>query len=140
MMSLPGPGRFPPTQMVSVDTQVSPQYSAQRELTPLFQWPPDAVWAEFFRQQCSQAPDIDRYGARFAQWDHRQTEMEIPMSHLIPNLEELGQLLEKDSDAAQLAAAFSVASLAEAQANLRKIATGWDGSEAPKNSTSQARS
>ncbi|MCV7226643.1 hypothetical protein [Mycolicibacterium komossense] len=62
------------------------------------------------------------------------------MNDLIPNLDKLAQLLEKDSDAAQLVAAFSAASLPEAQANLRKIASGWDGPDERENSTGKARS
>ncbi len=62
------------------------------------------------------------------------------MNDLIPNLDKLAQLLEKDSDAAQLVAAFSASSLPEAQANLRRIASGWDGPDERENSTGEARS
>lgn len=62
------------------------------------------------------------------------------MNELIPNLDKLAQLLEKDSDAAQLVAAFSASSLPEAQANLRRIASGWDGRDERENSTGEARS
>ena len=55
--------------------------------------------------------------------------MENTLSDLIPNLPELAQLLENDSDAAQLVAAFSADSLQEARASLRKIAGDWEGSE-----------
>lgn len=66
--------------------------------------------------------------------------MEKSMNDLIPNLGELAQLLEKDSDAAQLVAAFSADSLPEAQANLRKIASGWEGRDERENSTGEALS
>lgn len=62
------------------------------------------------------------------------------MNDLIPNLPELAQLLETDSDAAQLVAAFSAGSLPEAQASLRKITSGWEGPQDPETLTSEALS
>lgn len=62
------------------------------------------------------------------------------MNDLIPNLPELAQLLENDSDAAQLVAAFSAGSLPEAQANLRKIASGWEGPRGREALTGEALS
>lgn len=48
------------------------------------------------------------------------------MDNLVPNLGELVELLEKNSDAAELAAAFAVGSIPEAQENLKKVVTSWE--------------
>lgn len=49
-----------------------------------------------------------------------------PVSGLLPNLPELAQRVEYDSDAGQLVAAFAASSLEDMRANLRKIADAWE--------------
>jgi hypothetical protein len=49
------------------------------------------------------------------------------MSDFVPNLPELAKLLENDSDAAQLVAAFSADSLQDARASLTEIVSNWEG-------------
>jgi ABC-type Fe3+-hydroxamate transport system substrate-binding protein len=62
------------------------------------------------------------------------------MTDLIPNLAELAQFLERESDAAQLAAAFSTDSLEDARATLRKTAKDWETSEDRVTRAGEARS
>jgi hypothetical protein len=60
------PDEFPAMVVVGVDNQASPRFSAVRELTPMFQRPPDRVWAQCFRIECENASVIDWQGADFA--------------------------------------------------------------------------
>lgn len=60
------PEDFPPMELVEVDQQTSPRFSAEIELTPLFQRNPDQVWAEYFRRECENSPAINWLGADFA--------------------------------------------------------------------------
>jgi hypothetical protein len=63
---VPRADEFPAMVFVGVDNQASPRISAVRELTPMFQRPPDRVWAECFRMDCENASVIDWQGADFA--------------------------------------------------------------------------
>ena len=53
-------------ELIGVDNQPSPRRAAVRELTPMFQRPPDRVWAQCFRIECENSSVIDWQGADFA--------------------------------------------------------------------------
>lgn len=64
------PDEFPAMEFMGVDNQASPHFSAVRELMPMFQRPPDRVWAQCIRIECEKSPVIDWQGADFAKCRH----------------------------------------------------------------------
>lgn len=67
---MPRPDEFPAMEFMGVDNRPSPRFSAVRELTPMFQRPPDRVWAQCFRIECENSSVIDWQGADFAKCRH----------------------------------------------------------------------
>ncbi|OMC33859.1 hypothetical protein A5740_11245 [Mycobacterium sp. GA-1841] len=51
---------------MGVKNEPSARRATIRELTPQFHRPPDAVWAQCFRIECTTSPQIDWHDADFA--------------------------------------------------------------------------
>jgi hypothetical protein len=57
---------FPPMNLVDVEVQRPAQFSADRELIPYVDRPPDQGWVECFYQVCEEVDDLDWKRAGFA--------------------------------------------------------------------------
>jgi hypothetical protein len=63
---MPQPESFPPMVFMGVTNEPGGRHASIRELTPMFHRPPDGVWAECFRIECTESSAIDWYEADFA--------------------------------------------------------------------------
>lgn len=63
---MPTPGEFPRMRIVDLDVQVSPQFSAEREIEPHFNREASNTWTSFFWRRCERADDVEFVEANFA--------------------------------------------------------------------------
>ena len=63
---MPTPDEFPRMSILDFDVQISPQFSAEREIEPHFNREASNTWTSFFWRRCEAAEDIEFLGANFA--------------------------------------------------------------------------
>jgi hypothetical protein len=58
---------FIPIEPVEADVQPNMHFSDLRDVQPLIDRPAPRIWAAIFHNACNASPDIDWYGAAFAE-------------------------------------------------------------------------